>query len=174
LLNDNKNLKVYIDTCILSKLVWHSTEEEQQKSLDKICDYDCIDFVTSPITLEEFNKTKQAHIRVGLKVFYKLINKIPNAKFTKTEGGLTFPIKFPISFGTIIEEDLYKKIKKIFKKRDILHIYNAIKGNCNYFLTSDNKTILNKLKNNKTLAELKEICPDMEFVDPNTLLKKIK
>ena len=126
------------------------------------------------MTIEEFNKTKQSHIRVGLKVFYKLINIIPNADFTKIEGGLTVPFKFPISLGKVVEDKLYKKIKNIFKKKDISHVYNAIIGNCDYFLTSDYKTILNKLKNDKTLAEIKAICPDMEFVDPDTLLIKIE
>ena len=155
-------------------MVWHATEEEQQKALDKICDYDCIDFVTSPVTLEEFNKTPQAHVRVALKVFYKLINKIPNVNFIKFEGGWSFPWKYPINFGTAVKDELYKKLKKIFQKKDVLHIYNAIKGNCNYFLTLDYNTILDKLKNDKVVNELKEICPNLEFVNPKILLEKIK
>ena len=158
----------------MSKLVWHATEEEQQKALDKICDYDCIDFVTSPVTLEEFNKTPQAHIKIALKVFYKLINKIPNVNFIKFEDGLSFPLKFPINFGTAVKDELYEKLKKIFKKKDVLHIYNAIKADCKYFLTLDQKTILDIIKKDSVFIVLKEICPDMQFVDPKTLLEKIK
>ena len=171
--NNKESIKVYVDTCILSKLVWHATEEEQQKALDKICDYDYIKFVTSPITLEEFNKTPQAHIRVALRVYYKLINEIPNVNFIKFKGGWSFPWSFPKSYGTAVKDELYKKLEIIFIKKDIKHIYNAVKDNCDYFLTLDYKTILDKIKKDSVSIVLKEICPDMQFVDPKTLLEKI-
>ena len=154
-------------------MVWYTIEKEHLEALEKICKKNCIDFVTSPITLEEFNKTPQAHIRVALKVFYKLINKIPNVNFIKFEGGLSFPLSFPINFGTAVKDELYKKLKKIFKNGDEVHIYNAIKADCKYFLTLDYETILDIIKKDRVSIVLKEICPDMQFVDPKTLLEKI-
>ena len=171
--NNKDSIKVYVDSCILSKLVCHATEEEQQKALDKICDYGCIKFVTSSITLEEFNKTPQAHIRVALRVYYKLINEIPNVNFIKFKDGWSFPWSFPKSFGTAVEDELYKKLKKIFKNGDEVHIYNAIKADCKYFLTLDYKTILDTIKKDRVLVEIKEICSDLEFVDPKKLLEKM-
>jgi len=171
--NNKEIVKIYVDNCILSKLVWYTIEKEHLEALEKICENDCIDFVTSPIILEEFNKTPQAHIRVALKVFYKLINKIPNVNFIKFKGGFSVPFSFPVNFGIVEKDELYRKLENIFKKTDIKHIYNAVKDNCDYFLTLDYETILDIIKKDSVSIVLKEICPDMQFVDPKTLLEKI-
>ena len=52
--------------------------------------------------LDEFLKTTEDRIRITLKILYKLyklITKIPSKPFLRIEGALSFPLKFPISFG---------------------------------------------------------------------------
>ncbi len=186
-------IKVYLDTCILSKLRADTIEEEQLKSLGKICDYDYIDFVTSKKMLEEFIQTPKETIRIILKVIYKLINKIPYKSISKPEvisfdwanGRLvqivkTNSINFdwaggqlePVIISTPVEEDLFLELKNIFPhKDDVEHIYQAVKGGCKYFMTLDENSILKKSK--KFSARLKTICPDLEFVDPKALVDKL-
>lgn len=166
-------IKVYLDTCILSRLGVSTIKGEQLKSLDKICDYDYIDFVTSEKTLEEILKTKDDVIRITLKVLYKIINKFPYRPLSRVEGGRSFPKKYPKSYGMRVYDELFSGLKEIFPhKDDAEHIFQAAKEGCKYFMTLDGKSILKKAK--KFSAELKGICPNLEFVDPKTLLERIK
>ena len=172
--NKNKIIKVYIDNCVFSKLLRNTiNDKEQLKALEKIYDCDYIDLFVSEEIFKEFVKTKEDNIRIALKLFYKLIKKIPNANIIKFEGGLSFPFSFPINFGIAVKDKIFLRLKKIFKNGDEVHINNAIKADCKYFLTLDYKTILNTIKKDRFLAEIKEICPDLEFVDPKTLLEKM-
>jgi len=173
LAKENKIIKVYVDNCVLSKLLRNSYPEEQLKALDRICDCNYVGLYTSEETLKEFVKTQEYNIRVALKVFYKLLKKISNVNTIKYKGGWSFPWKFPINFGTVEEDEIFSKLKKIFKNGDEVHIYNAMKADCKYFLTSDYRTILNKIKKCEVKEEMKEICPNLEFVDPEELLEKL-
>lgn len=161
-----------MDTCIFSNLIQQKIKSEDLKALEKISGYNNVEFVTSPVTLEEFNDTSQNSIRTALKVFYKIINKISNVNFINFKGGFSLPFRFPTKFGKAEEDELYKKIKKIFKKKDINHIFNAIKDNCDFFLTLDYKSILKKTENNRGFIQ--KTCPNLKFADPKTLLKIIQ
>jgi hypothetical protein len=170
--DEKLNIKVYLDTCILSNLRADKIKEEQLTALDKISDYENIVFVTSDKMLDEFLKTTEDRIRITLKILYKLITKIPSKPFIRIEGGLRFPLKFPMSFGEQVEDKLFSSLKVIFPhKDDVEHIYQATNGGCKYFMTLDEDSILKKAK--KFLVELNKICPNLEFVDPVILLKKL-
>jgi len=174
LAKENKIIKVYVDNCVFSKLLRDTiNDKEQLKALEKIYDCNYINLVVSEEIFKEFVKTKEDNIRIALKLFYKLIKKIDTANIIRFEGGWSFPWKFPRTFGTAVKDKNFLKLKKIFKNRDEVHIYNAIKADCKYFLTLDYKTILNTVKKDGVLAEIKEICPDLEFVDPKTFLERI-
>jgi hypothetical protein len=148
-------------------------DKEQLKALEKIYDCNYINLVVSEEIFKEFVKTKENNIRIALKLFYKLIKKIDTANIIRFEVGWSFPWKFPINFGVAEEDKIFSKLKKIFKNGDELHIYNAIKADCEYFLTLDYRTILNKIKKCKVAEEMKEICPNLRFVDPKELLEKL-
>ena len=173
-MHDEKlTIKVYLDTCILSNLRADKIKEEQLTSLDKICDHENIVFVTSDKMLDEFLKTTEDRIRITLKILYKLITKIPSKPFIRIEGGLRFPLKFPMSFGEQVEDGLFSSLKVIFPhKDDVEHIYQAAGGGCKYFMTLDEDSILKKAK--KFSTQLNKICPNLEFVDPVTLLDKLQ
>jgi len=174
MLNKNKIIKVYIDNCVFSKLLRNTIDDKEQlKALEKIYDCDYINLVVSEEIFKEFIKTKEDNIRIALKLFYKLIKKIPNANIIRFEGGWSFPWKYPKNFGTAVKDKIFLRLKKIFKNGDEVHIYNAIKADCKYFLTFDYETILDTIKKDRVIAEIKEICSDLEFVDPKTLLEKM-
>jgi hypothetical protein len=174
LVKENKSIKVYIDNCVFSKLLRGTIDDKEQlKALEKIYDCDYINLVVSEEIFKEFVKTKEDNIRIALKLFYKLIKKIDTANIIRFEGGWSFPWKFPITFGTAVKEKNFLKLKNIFKNGDEVHIYNAIKADCKYFLTLDYKTVLNKIKNDRVQMEIKGICPNLKFVDPKELLEKL-
>jgi len=170
--DEKLTIKVYLDTCILSNLRADKIKEEQLNSLDKICDYGNIVFVTSDKMLDEFLKTTEDRIRITLKILYKLITKIPFKPFSRFEGGFSLSLKFPISFGKKVEDELFSSLKVIFPhKDDVEHIYQAARGGCKYFMTLDEDSILKKAK--KFSTQLNKICPNLEFVNPVTLIDKL-
>jgi hypothetical protein len=174
LVKENKSIKVYIDNCVFSKLLRDTIDDKEQlKALEKIYDCDYINLVVSEEILKEFVKTKEDSIRIALKLFYKLIKNVDTVNIIRFEGGWSFPWKFPRTFGTEVKDKNFLKLKKIFKNGDEVHIYNAIKADCKYFLTLDYKTVLNKIKKDEVKMKIKEISPDLEFVDPKKLLKRI-
>jgi len=174
LARENKSIKVYIDNCVFSKLLRDTIDDKEQlKALEKIYDCDYINLVVSEEIFKEFIKTKEDNIRIALKLIYKLIKKIDTADIIRFKGGFSVPFSFPISFGTVVEDEIFSKLKKIFKNGDEVHIYNAIKSDCKYFLTLDRKTILDIIEKDNVSIILKEICPDLGFVDPKTLLERI-
>jgi hypothetical protein len=165
-------IKVYLDTCILSNLKADKIKEDQLNALDKISDYENIVFVTSDKMLEEFLKTTEDRIRITLKILYKLIIKIPSKPFFRIEGGRSYPKTYPKTYFRKVEDELFTNLKIIFPHRgDVEHIYQAAVGECKYFMTLDENSILKKA--NKFLDQLNNICPNLEFVDPVTLIDKL-
>ena len=160
--------KVYLDTCVLSKLNNSKLELDQLKALDKLSDMDNIDFTSSDKMLEEFLNTSDDKTRMELRVLYKLINKLPGRDTTETQTSFLSP-GFPVP--TEAKKPLLYKLEKTFDTADAEHIYHAIKGNCDYFLTLDKKSILNKIE--KYREKLEEISSGMRYVDPVALLKEI-
>lgn len=170
--DEKLNIKVYLDTCILSNLRADKIKEEQLTALDKISDYENIVFVTSDKMLDEFLKTTEDRIRITLKILYKLITKIPSKSFIRIEGGRVYPKTYPKTYSHEVEDELFSSLKVIFPHMDDAeHIYQAAEGGCKYFMTLDENSILKKAK--KFLIELNKICPNLEFVDPVILLKKL-
>ena len=58
-------IKVYIDTNILPKVLDRTVDNNQLRALDKICDIEQVNLVTSKKTLEEFLNTKDDKMRIA-------------------------------------------------------------------------------------------------------------
>ncbi|GAB4273925.1 MAG: hypothetical protein Kow00111_27650 [Thermincola ferriacetica] len=70
------------------------------------------------------------------------------------------------------EEPLFTELKQVFDIHDAEHIFQAVKGKCDYFLTLDYKTILNRVTSHQN--QLAIICKEMKFVDPVKLLNSVQ
>jgi len=170
-----KNVKVYVDTCILSNLREDKLDENHLSALDKICDMNEVELVTSKKMLEEFLNTKDDKIRIALKVLYKIMAKIPYKSLLTYQTSAFDMIGFDQGCfnGEVQEEDyLFTQLKQIFTEADAEHIFQAVKANCEFFLTVDYKTILKKVEQNRKRIE--NICPGTKFVDPPRLLMELE
>lgn len=167
--------KVYVDTCILSRIYDKQISDENVDALDELCDLDAIDFVTSKKTFEEFLETSDKKKRVALKLLYKIITKIPPSELIRdippTLGSKPLGTAAFASWSRR-EDSLFTGLKTIFDENDAEHIFHAIKSQCEYFLTLDRRTILDKVSRNRDLIE--ETCPQITFVSPIDLLRKIE
>ena len=143
-----RKIKVYTDTNILSRIPDPNTSQKILDVLEKLSEIEHIDFVTSAKTNKEICKTSNRNKLTRLKLLYKLMAKIkvtnikdfrPALLGVSTLGSMAYG-------GMDVEVPLFCALKKIFDKDDSEHIFHAIKAQCDYFLTLDQKTILNRVK----------------------------
>jgi hypothetical protein len=154
--------KVYVDTCIFSKIIDDTFNDDSLYALEAICDNTSIILQASDKVLEEINNTKDKRTKIRLKVIYKLISKIQRMETKILKDGFSFPLQFPFIFGHYEEDPFYSDIKEIFTEHDAEQIFNASKERCDFFLTEDKKTILSRkekwkkyLQSNTDLCDLK-------------------
>jgi len=167
-------MKIYIDTCIFSRLLDLKITNNELEALNLVSDIEKLEFITSEKTLEEFLNTKDDKRRKALRVLFRLVTKVKNIHLTQTEPALWGTIMWgeaPWGGGVTREKPLFKKLKNIFDADDSNHIFQAINNECDYFLTLDRKTILSRIKPNKN--ELATITK-MQFVSPLELYAFVK
>jgi hypothetical protein len=169
----NKKYKVYVDTCIVSKIFDNSIDPKDLKALYDLVQNNNIDFNTSHIALEEFLNNSDDNKRAGLAVLFKLFKLSPKHRSTVSLVCYGAPLFGEALFNDPNEKEdpLLKSIKEVFtqKDRDPEHIFQAVKSECDYFLTLDERSILRKARNN--FKKLNQICPNIKFVSPIELLK---
>ncbi len=175
-------LKVYVDTCILSNLLDYACSmdfgsfQDDMTALDKVCNMDFVELVTTEKTLDEIIRTQDDTRRTSLKVLFKIMTKISSAQLLSFQplgfnrmpfnrGGFNLPDREE-------EDPLFSQLKSIFDEADAEHIFQAVKRKCEFFLTVDRKTILNRVGNKR--EKVGEFCPEISFVDPQGLLRELK
>lgn len=70
------------------------------------------------------------------------------------------------------EDPVFSSLKRVFELDDAEHIFQAVKAKCDYFLTLDRSTIIDRVHSNRDF--LARICPNMEIVDPGSLLARLR
>lgn len=168
-----KNL-TYVDTCILSRIVDLRFSKKIGDAVNILCDIDNVEMVTSPKTLDEFMKATDDKKRTALKLLFKIISKLQKKEtliYNPATWGSGVWGEFVWGGGSNSEDPDYTKIKKIFDIDDADHIYQAHKNNCDYFLTLDKKTILDRAKTYE--KDLLSIPVKMKFVNPVDLVEKL-
>lgn len=71
------------------------------------------------------------------------------------------------------EEDfIFTALKKIFEGDDAVHIFQAAKGKCQFFLTLDKKTIIKRA--NRYEEVLRGLTPKLRYVGPRELVDILK
>jgi len=167
-------MKVYLDTCVLSRLLDMNMSNENLDALDRISCCKDIRPVTSQKTLEEFQATTDPKRMKTLKILYTFIEKVQHNKVSH-EGPATFGSVLwgtaPFGGGMTIENKEFKILNEIFEKDDAIQIYQALSNGCDYFLTLDEKTILRRVKNN--ISKLNMVAPQMGIGNPIDLTDKL-
>jgi|GEM_PF-1531729 len=69
-------MKIYLDTCVLSRLVDLRVKDAQLDALEFIAYYEPAKLVTSPKTLDEFSNVTNQKRRKSLIVLFKIIEKV--------------------------------------------------------------------------------------------------
>ncbi len=162
---------IYLDTNILSRIPDLKLSEESALAYEKLSQRDDIEFVTSAKTQQEINMTPNKSQASVLNFLYSLFRKTPMrvSEYSGVYGDAPFGCT---TFGGGWTDPLFRQLKDIFEKDDAEHIFQATKSKCNYFLTLDKKSILNRV--NSKLDKLNEICPNLVFTSPELILDELE
>ena len=171
-----KKRTIYLDTNILSELHEPDMPESIAFALARLVGIEGINFVTSIKTKAEILRTPDKIKNAKLQIFYSFINKTPIRRIYISHGG-------GIGAGAIGEhaigrggweepDPFYIQLKTIFDEDDAHHIFQAVVGNCDYFMTLDNKTILKRVARRSN--EVKKLCGAMKFVSPEDAIRLIE
>jgi hypothetical protein len=140
-------VKVYLDANILSRFTDYPRSrltEDEKRAIGELADVDEINFVTSRKALDEFQRSGDPDRRELLKLLYRLMSKIPSTDLFA--ASLYGEALYGDALYGGAPDDLYVQLKALFDNADAQHIFQAIKGRCDYFLTLDTKTILRRVR----------------------------
>ena len=97
----------------------------------------------------------------------------PGSPPLKLPEGVRIPERRIIGYDIMFYDvELLKQLKEIFDPADAEHVYQAVKGGCQCFVTVDQSSILDRIPPNK--VKLDEICPGMRFLSPVEVLTMIE
>jgi len=169
-------LKVYLDANIISdpsKI--NNIHQEEIEALKTLSESLRIKFYVSEKVKEEIEKHENPKKKNFLLFLYNLIQRIPQ------ENTIRF---VPATFGSVLfgsstfgggassEDPLFTKLKNFFKADDAEHIFQAEKNNLDYFLTLDEKTILERIRKNK--QQFQQLNLKIRIVSPSQLIKELE
>jgi predicted nucleic acid-binding protein len=164
--------KIYLDTTILSRLTDYQKGGESllgQADLDGLeilLRRQDIHLVTSEKALQEFSATESQPQRIALELYYRLMAKVdsvptmhPRAQIMVASSRSRF------IESSVVNDPLYDKLLRVFDPADAVHIFQAVKGDCDYFLTTDHKTILHRVRERH--PEIKPMVGRLRFGRPS-------
>ena len=145
--------------------------QKTAQAFERLAIIEGIKFVTSAKSREEILRTSNPQKNSVLQFLYALIQKIPLHIVNYGAATGSAPTGATATGGDWIEP-IYEELKQIFDSDDAEHIFQALQASCDYFMTLDRETILNRVYANST--EVKRICGKMEFVSPEDLVLAIE
>ncbi|MDD4290054.1 MAG: hypothetical protein PHH83_02130 [Patescibacteria group bacterium] len=161
----NYKIKVYLDTCILGMTLDETIKQEDSSPLKRIFENkkEIIEPYTSEKTKEEMSKHANNSKKDYLHFIISFFDVIPEENYIHTIGGSIGSLSLgsaPLGCGIEEDDPLFAKLKNIFDLDDAKHIFQAIKSEAKYFLTTDSKTILSRRKEfNKLGFKIKLVSP---------------
>jgi len=168
-------MSVYLDTCIVSEGLIASPNEEARLFNDVVALLELawkrnVRFVTSAKTRDELAKipdSKAAKRTLGL-MLVTLLERVHHLTFV-VEGGYGSSAYGQASYGggSMESDETFDALRRVFDEADAVHVFNAVKSKCAYFLTDDRRSILSRAKSQPTVVGA--MCGDLKFVNVTDL-----
>ncbi len=148
----------YLDTCIVSGLAKEDLPSGEQQALLEVLrrhKEGWIKLITSFVTKQEIDRVPE-QARTRHEVIYSLLSDIPRAEFSGIE---LFRVAFPGSLG-VRQDPLYTELKQLLPGvEDAQHVFQAIKNKVDYFVTTDDRTILRYKNELESTYGIKAVTP---------------
>jgi hypothetical protein len=154
----NVMIKAYFDTCIISGLAKEDLDTAQQTALVEVLRFykaGSVELVTSELAQEEIIRIPERH-RIRHEVIYNLLANIPITRAKWIDSGLSL---LGVGGGSRFDP-LYLELRTILPDElDAQHIFQAIKSNADFFVTTDKRTILRHRQDLESRYALKLVLP---------------
>lgn len=165
-----KKITVYLDTNIISRVPDLRISEEDACALSNLAETGLVRFVTSQKTKQEILRTSNRKKNSLLQFLHALMMQVETVPVYYSGAIGDAPVGATPVAGDWIDP-VYSQFRDIFDIDDAEHIVHALKANCDYFMTLDDKTILKPAKCDN--EKIKAICGNMALLSPVDVLKAI-
>ncbi len=170
-------MKIYLDTNILSDLIGGKNRltDDTGTALQKLAASDH-EFIISPLMQKEMEKATNQRIKGAILFLYKIFggtkNLNPETYFATGLGDAMFGT-VPFGGGKT-EKVTLTLLRQAFGSDDARHIFQALSSKSDYFLTSDEATILKRYRNN--YKNMKAFCQNgnLKIVNLIELVKELE
>jgi len=172
---DDMRQRVYIDTNILGLVFDTTVAQDVAEAIGELCDFESLEFVTSRKTLQEILNHGALEKRCLLKLIYRFMSKLPETNLVGFVPALFGAVMFgeaTFAGGAKRTDAIFSNLKQLFDSDDAEHIFQAVRGQCQFFLTLDSRTILERAR--RYQQQLTTICPDLRFVAPRELVSILR
>lgn len=171
-------IKVYIDTSIISRHFDARIKPPTADALEQIAksSRDQVSFVISTTVDREIENAADDARRALLLFVARLSDRVEVQPHQFAMRGMRFLTSGQTqvrNWRDVIhgEAPLYAELRKIFDETDAEHIFRAIKSGCDYFLTLDHATILDRIAPNQ--AAVDQLCGSLQIVSPHQLAARL-
>jgi predicted nucleic acid-binding protein len=164
--------RVYLDTNIPSRWVDLDITQARADAYAALADMaNDVRFVTSERAVHEVRKATNQKKSAVLQFFVSFIQKVENRtlEYSSAYGEGAYG-EGP--FGGTWTDPVYKPLKSIFDPADAAHIAHAVHARCDFFLTLDERTILNRVRAHSDAV--RAACGAMQFVTPEQLVSELR
>jgi predicted nucleic acid-binding protein len=163
-------ITVYLDTNVVSRLVDLRITDERARAYAVLADAPQLRFVTSDKARDEVRRATSQTRTAVLQLLVSFLEKV-QSRTLEHSGAFGEGAFGEGAFGEGWTDPVYQKLKGVFDAADAAHITHAVHSQCDYFLTLDERTILNRVEQHRDLV--KEACGQMQFVTPERLVAEL-
>lgn len=164
-------VSVYLDTCVLSRIVDVRLKEATALAYAEIVKHGDVQLVTSHKTRTEVLRTASPVHKSLLQFLVALVQKVP-LRTLHLSGAIGAAPVGAVPIGGSWTDPLLTQLRQIFDSDDAEHITLAVRAGCRFFLTLDNATILSRAQAHS--EHLKALVGALQFVNPEQLATRLQ
>ena len=166
-----KDMPVYLDTNILSRLSDLRVSETTAVALAQLANVGSLQFVTSDKTRAEILNTPNPIRNALLQFLFALVDKVRFRilRYSGAYGAAPYGVA---PYGGSWTDPVLTALLQVFDQDDAEHIAQAIHADCDFFLTLDGSTILRRACAQQ--SKLAAICGKLQFFCPEDLVRFIE
>jgi hypothetical protein len=165
---DMREFRVYLDTNLVSRIRDDRLREHDALALEQLSEFSRhIHYVTSDRLTNEVARTNDPKTRGVLLLLAAIIEKVP-WEIHEMSGCIGGAPIGALPIGGSWTDPVYAGLLEIFDPTDAHHVFLAVRGGCDHFLTLDRSTIIRPATEQR--ERVSELCGKMAIVDPPTLL----
>ena len=145
--------------------------QERADAYAKLADAPNIRFVTSEKASEEVRRATSQQRSAVLQLLVAFIEKVEGKRleYARAYGEGAYGAGL---YGGAWTDPLFAQLKSIFDTDDAEHVAQAVHADCDFFLTLDERTILDRVARHRDVVD--GVCGGMRFATPEGLANELQ